>query len=149
MHSLKRSFWKSADLVVVQPQWLNTYRNILWHLRQQVVWQVENLELVHVAEGLWVDFGYLVIEQKQGLQMKKGKSWRFMTVVRNLIYFLKQNYLSVASWIHFLGCKLKLVLNIVARLFPAFQLLMHVYYFLIYKYIYLITNFFIIVMVTT
>lgn len=62
-----------VDVVFVESQLDDVGRQVGGDVRQLVVGQVEQSEVVHVPEGLWVDLGDLVVDQKQTLLPRRKK----------------------------------------------------------------------------
>lgn len=58
-----------VDVVLVEAQLNDVGRQVGRDLRQQVVGQVKQPQVVHVSEGLGVDLGDLVVDQEQTLKV--------------------------------------------------------------------------------
>lgn len=66
-HSLEGVLVDPVDFVIMDSQLQNAAGQVGWDLVQQIVGQVEQLEMLHVPEGLWMDLGDLVVDQEQSL----------------------------------------------------------------------------------
>lgn len=61
----------SVDLVFMEAELDDIGRQVCRDLSQQVVGQVQQSEMIHVPEGLWVNLRDLVVDQKQALLWEK------------------------------------------------------------------------------
>lgn len=57
----------SVDVVLMKAQLYDVGGQISRDLRQQVVGEVQQSQVVHVLEGIWVNFRDPVVDQKQAL----------------------------------------------------------------------------------
>ena len=62
----------SVDLVFVEAELDDVGRQVRRDLRQQVVGEIEQSEVVHVSEGLGVNLGDLIVDEEQALLWEKG-----------------------------------------------------------------------------
>lgn len=62
----------SVDLVFMEAELDDLWRKVCRDLSQQVVREVQQSKVVHVSEGLGMNFRDLVVDQKQALMWEKG-----------------------------------------------------------------------------
>lgn len=65
--AFKCFFLDSVDLVFMEAKLNDVGRQVCRDLSQQVVGEVQQSEMIHVSEGLGVNLGDLVVDQKQAL----------------------------------------------------------------------------------
>lgn len=88
--AFKRIFLDSVDLVFMETELDDVGRQVCRDLSQQVVGEIQQSEMVHVSEGLGVNLGDLIVDQKQALLGREESKLNLIDSSTVLLPFLQQ-----------------------------------------------------------